>query len=76
MAHEQSSDSQLLAGPDDGLERLYSARSIRRLLDVPDRTFRRWIAAGKFPPADIRFGSTLRWKESTVREALNGKESN
>ena len=75
MKTEGPVEAPLMQEPDDGLERLYSARSIRHLLDVPDRTLRRWIAAGKFPPADVRFGSTMRWRESTVRNAVGGQKT-
>ncbi len=53
-----------------GLERLYSARTIRALLDVPDRTFRRWIAAGRFPRPDVRIGRRRFFNAQAVRGAL------
>lgn len=49
--------------PDDGF---ISAATVRAYLDVPDRTFRRWIAAGRFPRPDLRIGKSLRWRRSTV----------
>lgn len=49
---------------------LLSAKHVRELLDVSDRGLRRWIAGGKFPPADLRIGVSLRWRESTVRDFL------
>jgi len=48
-------------------DRLLSAKTVRRLLDVSDRGLRRWVSGGKFPPADVQIGRTLRWRESTVR---------
>ena len=55
---------------DAALDRLLSARTVRMMLDTPERTLRRWIAAGKFPPADKRIGRALRWRESTVRRFI------
>lgn len=43
-----------------------SAGTVRQFLDVPDRTLRRWISAGRFPPPDLRIGKSLRWRRSTV----------
>ena len=48
------------------LDRLLSTRSVREALDVSDRCLRRWVAAGKFPPADLQIGTTLRWRQSTL----------
>lgn len=52
--------------PLDG-DRLLSARTLCQLLDTTDRTFRRWVSAGKFPRADIKVGRASRWKESTLK---------
>lgn len=54
----------------DTIDRLLSAKSVARALDVSDRCLRRWVSAGRFPKADVRFGKTLRWRESTVGEAI------
>ena len=58
-------------GPGD-LDGLLSARRVRELLDCPDRTLRRWIAGGLFPPADLRIGTSLRWRRSTVQGFIQG----
>lgn len=55
---------------DATMDRLLSARTVRELIDAPDRTFRRWVAGGKFPPPDRRIGRVLRWRESTVRQFI------
>ena len=54
----------------DGLDRLLSSRTICGLLDISDRQLRRFLATGRFPPADLRLGRSLRWKSSTVRAYL------
>ena len=56
-------------------DRLLSAKSVRELLDVSDRGLRRWVAAGKFPPADLRIGRNLRWRKSTVDAVIRGEFS-
>ena len=58
----------------DGLDRLLSARSVCRLIDTTDRTLRRWIAGGVFPPADLKIGTSLRWRVSTVQAFICGTE--
>ncbi|MBU0717386.1 MAG: helix-turn-helix domain-containing protein [Planctomycetes bacterium] len=55
------------------MEQLLSTKTVRKLLDVSDRALRRWIAGGRFPQADVRIGTTLRWKESTVKTWLERK---
>ncbi len=50
--------------------RLLSAKSVRLLLDCSDRSLRRWMAGGLFPKADLRIGTSLRWRESTVEAWL------
>lgn len=55
-----------------GVDRLLSAKSARKLLDISERGLRRWVAAGMFPQADLHIGRNLRWRESTVREFING----
>ena len=52
---------------ESGLDRLMSVRSVIIALDCGDRTLRRWIGAGKFPPPDVRIGRNLRWKATTVK---------
>lgn len=52
------------------MDALLSTQTVRKLLDVSDRCLRRWVAAGKFPPADMQIGRTLRWKQSTVTEFI------
>lgn len=52
------------------LDSLLSARSVARTLDVSTRCLRRWVSAGRFPRADVRIGTTLRWRTSTVSEAI------
>ena len=56
------------------MEQLLSSKTVRKLLDVSDRALRRWIAGGRFPKADIRIGTTLRWKRSTIEDWLEAKE--
>ena len=55
---------------------LWSAKTVREYVDAPDRTFRRWLSAGRFPPPDLRIGTSLRWRRSTVlawvQEKLSG----
>jgi len=46
---------------------LLSTRRVCTWLDTTDRNLRRLIQAGKFPPADLILGRSLRWKESTLR---------
>ncbi len=41
-------------------------------LAVPIRTFRRWRAAGKFPPPDVR-GRPNRWRRSTVERWIDSQ---
>ncbi len=53
-------------------DQLLSAARVRAILDVPDRTFRRWITAGRFPKADLRIGRALRWKAETVQRFIDG----
>lgn len=52
------------------LEPLIGAKRVRSILDVPDRTFRRWLAGGRFPAADVRIGRALRWRTSTVERFI------
>ena len=54
-------------------DRLLSIRSVRALIDVSDRGLRRWIAAGKFPPPDVRIGRNLRWRQSTIDAVIKGE---
>ena len=51
---------------------LLRARTVCRLLDCSDRTLRRWVDAGKFPPPDRKIGRTLRWRFDTVAAFLQG----
>jgi len=43
-----------------------------RLLDVPTRSLRRWIANGKFP-AGFRVGRERRWPKYVVKEWIERK---
>jgi len=53
------------------LDRLLTVREICALLGCSDRALRRWIIAGRFPPADLVLGTrSLRWKELTLRAFL------
>lgn len=56
------------------LDRLLGVRAVCQILDTRDRTLRRWICAGKFPKPDKRIGRTLRWRESTVRNFIEGSD--
>lgn len=56
----------------DARNGLLRASKVRELLDCSDRTLRRWVAAGKFPPPDRKIGRTLRWRASTVNEFIEG----
>lgn len=50
------------------LDRLLTVRDLCEMLRCSDRALRRWIIAGRFPPADLVLGSRqLRWRTSTVR---------
>jgi predicted DNA-binding transcriptional regulator AlpA len=56
-----------------GLERLLSVKEITAALGCSDRALRRWIIAGRFPPADVVLGTrSLRWRESTIRAFIGG----
>lgn len=71
MIAQSSNKSVSSPTPDVDLDPLWSSRRVRAFVDVAERTFRRWLAAGKFPPADVRIGhregrQALRWKRSTV----------
>ena len=52
------------------LEQMVSFKTICLALEVPDRTLRRHMAAGRFPKPDIRIGNRFRWKQSTVEKFL------
>lgn len=54
------------------LDRLLSGRSVRELLDVSERTLRRWIVRGIFPGPDKQVGSRRFWRASTVRAIVAG----
>ena len=56
----------------DCLDRLLSAATVCQIIDTKPRTFRRWIADGRFPKPDMRIGRALRWRESTVRAFIEG----
>lgn len=58
----------------NALDRLLTARSVCRLLDLSDRGLRRWVACGKFPPPDLKIGRNLRWRASTVDQFVRGKQ--
>lgn len=55
----------------DGLAKLLSSRTVCEVLDISDRNLRRLVAGGKFSPADLHLGRSLRWKASTVRTFLD-----
>lgn len=69
--HQEQRSATLATAPDapDGLMR---AKTICTLLDCSDRTLRRWVAYGKFPPPDRKIGRTLRWRSSTVDCFIRG----
>ncbi len=52
------------------LDGLLNTASVRRLLDCSDKSLRRWVILGKFPQPDRKIGTSLRWRESTVRKWL------
>ena len=54
-------------------DRLLSVRTVCQPLETRDRTLRRWIAAGRFPRPDRRIGRALRWRESTIKNFIQGK---
>ncbi len=58
----------------DARNSLLRARTVCQLLDCSDRTLRRWVAAGKFPPPDRKIGRTLRWRASTVNDFIQGDD--
>ena len=48
-------------------ERLLAISDIVRLTGLGERTLRRWLTTGQFPPADYRLGGKhLRWRHETV----------
>lgn len=53
-----------------GLEQLLNFKSIAQSLDVPIRTLRRALSAGKFPRPDLKIGQQFRWKKSTIESWL------
>ncbi len=55
-------------------DRLIGTRKVCDMLDCSDRTLRRWVAGGKFPPPDRKIGRTLRWRASTVNEFIKGDD--
>lgn len=52
-------------------ERLVGTRAVCRTLDCSDRCLRRWVAAGIFPPPDLKIGRNLRWRVSTVKKFID-----
>jgi len=50
--------------PASSEDRLWSA-TIRRAEGIGDRGFRKWIASGRFPPADGNLNGRLFWLRST-----------
>ncbi len=66
------------ANPDDGLEsmdQLLRASRVCRFLDCSDRCLRRWVSAGRFPRPDLKIGTTLRWRKSTVEAWLRDAQA-
>jgi predicted site-specific integrase-resolvase len=55
---------------DDLLEPLLTHADLQRLLQVSDRTLRRWAATG-FLPAPIRLSRRKRWRREEVRGFLD-----
>jgi hypothetical protein len=62
--------------PSSSEDRLWSA-AIRRAEGIGDRGFRKWIASGRFPPADSNLNGRLFWLRSTYEhwkaEVLAGR---
>lgn len=54
----------------NGLEPMYSSRTLARVYDLPRRTLARLMAANKFPRPDAKFGRQYRWKKSTIETYL------
>ena len=49
---------------------LWSIDQIAVATDLCRRTIERMIAAGTFPAADARIGRLVRWRDATVRQAI------
>ena len=64
-----------LAESANALPQYITSATFRKLLAMPDRTFRRARAAGRIPRPDLRLGSSLRWRVSTVRKFLEEHEA-
>jgi predicted DNA-binding transcriptional regulator AlpA len=57
-----------------GDRRLLRADTVAAELDVSKRTLQQWVAAEKFPPADLRMGAKLVfWRRETVDAWLDEK---
>lgn len=52
---------------------LLDARQAAHLLRVSIREFWRILAAGEYPPADIKIGRLPRWRVATHNSWINGK---
>lgn len=55
------------------IDPLLRAATVRKVLDVPERTFRRWIACGRFPRPDKCVGRSMRWRKSTVEAWMESR---
>lgn len=48
--------------------RLLSLKRVAELLDVSEKTVRRWLTSGEFPPPTHTLpGGSVRWEEQAVR---------
>ncbi len=46
------------------------AEHVAASLQIGKRTLQQWLAAGKFPAADLRVGRVHRWRPATVEAWL------
>jgi predicted DNA-binding transcriptional regulator AlpA len=60
-------------GGGEPLRPLLTKRDVSRLLAESLRSFDRQRAAGVIPSPDVWVGNSPRWKESTIRDWLDGK---
>lgn len=55
-----------------GVPRLaLSSNEVAAALGIGRRTLQNWLAAGRFPPADLRIARTHRWRPATIEAWLS-----
>lgn len=56
-------------------EKLLSLKEVCVLVSLGERTARRWLTTGAFPPPDARLaGKLLRWRASTIRTWVESQQ--